>query len=340
MKTLVCQSPGQFEYRDQEIPTIANDHALIRIRRIGICGTDLHAFEGTQPYFNYPRVLGHELSGEIVDIRGAGSNLFTEGELVCVLPYFSCGSCVACRTGKTNCCVHMQVAGVHCDGGMAEYFAVPTSMLIEGRGLDADALALVEPFSIGLHAIQRSTIRAGEFVLVIGAGPIGIGVMLFAKLAGAHVIAMDVNHHRLQLATKIAGLSHAIHVTNSIDAIQSIRDITGTDLPTLLIDATGNQQAINNGLQYVAHGGRYVLVGLQKGDLIFNHPDFHRKEMSLMSSRNATRRDFESVIQCMIKGEIDLPTYITHRIGFDQLKMDFPSLLDPQNVVLKALVEF
>src|SRR5260221_7701277 len=166
MKTLVCIKPGEFEYREAEAPLARPGQSIIRIRRIGICGTDLHAYEGTQPYFEYPRILGHELAAEFIEGDAEG---FTPGELLTIIPYFYCGKCIACSNGKTNCCVNIKVCGVHVDGGMREYFKVPSYSLLHNEGLDADALALIEPLSIGAHAVRRSEIKPGEFALVIGA---------------------------------------------------------------------------------------------------------------------------------------------------------------------------
>jgi len=191
MKTLVCTEPGNFEYRTVREPALVPGHTIVKIKRIGICGTDLHAFEGTQPYFEYPRILGHELAGEIVEADGVTG--FNEGEAVTIIPYFNCGICIACRSDKPNCCVDLKVCGVHIDGGMAEYLSVPSYSLVHSNGLSFDELALVEPLAIGAHGVERAGIKKGEFALVTGAGPIGMGVMEFAQVAGAKVIAMDVN---------------------------------------------------------------------------------------------------------------------------------------------------
>src|SRR5690349_21486819 len=175
MKTLVCTKPGEFNYVDVEQPQARPGQSIIKIRRIGICGTDLHAYEGTQPYFEYPRILGHELAGDLVDLDQAPG--FAIGDAVTIIPYFSCGHCIACRNGKPNCCVSINVCGVHVDGGMVEYLSVPSSSLVHNGGLGHDQLALVEPLAIGAHAVRRAAVRPDEFVLVVGAGPIGLGVM-------------------------------------------------------------------------------------------------------------------------------------------------------------------
>jgi 2-desacetyl-2-hydroxyethyl bacteriochlorophyllide A dehydrogenase len=335
MKILVCTSPGNLEYKTSQKPVLAKGQAIIKIKRIGICGTDLHAFEGTQPYFEYPRILGHELSGELVEFDDAPG--FKAGEVVTFIPYFNCGTCIACRNGKSNCCTSLKVCGVHVDGGMAEYLSVPSYSLVHGDGLSVDELALVEPLAIGAHGIARAGIKPGEFVLIIGAGPIGLGAIEFARTAGAEVMVMDINQGRLDFCKKNLHAKHTINAA-APDGYGQLNEITGGDMPTVVIDATGSQKAINNAFQYLAHGGRFVLIGLQKGDISFSHPEFHKREATLMSSRNASRQDFEHVMDCMKKGLIDPKTYITHRVSFDEVKSNFESWLDPENRVIKAMV--
>ena len=336
MKTLVCTEPGNFEYSLRERPHVEEGRAIIRIRRIGICGTDLHAYGGTQPYFNYPRVLGHELAGELTDFDNAPA--FEIGETVSFIPYFNCGICIACRNGKPNCCANLKVCGVHVDGGMVEYLSVPSSSLLHGSGLDFDELALVEPLAIAAHGVSRAAIRKDEFVLVIGAGPIGLGTMAFAQIEAAKVTALDLNEQRLGFCKQKLNVAHTIN-PNATDVFEELKEITGGDMPTVIIDATGNLKAINNAFQYMAHGGRYILIGLQKEDISFSHPEFHKREATLMSSRNATRQDFDRVISCIKSGEIKPKDLITHRVHFDEVKKEFRNWLDPANGVIKATVE-
>ncbi|RVU23607.1 zinc-binding alcohol dehydrogenase family protein [Sandaracinomonas limnophila] len=336
MKTLVCTQPGQFDYTTTDYPQEKVGHSILRIKRVGICGTDLHAFEGTQPFFSYPRILGHELGAEIVQTDATDLSI---GEFVTVIPYLHCGHCIACSQGKTNCCSSLQVLGVHTDGGMREFVSVPNQYIVKGNGLNVDELALVEPLSIGAHGVKRAGIHKGEFVLVIGAGPIGLGVIEFAKIAGGQVIVMDVNENRLNFCRTNLQVEHVINPTKE-DALGRLKSITNQQMPTVVIDATGNLNAINGGLQFLAHSGRYVLVGLQKEAFSFSHPEFHKREATLMSSRNATRSDFEWVMDCMWKGLVNPATYITHRIHFDQIKDQFESFLNPENNVIKAIVKF
>ncbi len=335
MKALVCEEPGSFQYIKKEKPLLQTGHAILKIKRIGICGTDLHAFEGTQPFFNYPRILGHELAAEIVEIED--NNEFALGDKVTFSPYFYCGKCIACRNGLTNCCADIKVFGVHIDGGMSEYISVPIKYLIKGNDMSFEELALVEPLAIGAHGIRRAGVKPGEFVLVIGAGPIGLGVMEFAKIAGAHVIAMDINDQRLEFCKEKLSVACTINPAKE-DVMEQLRSITNNDMPTIVIDATGNLKAINNAFQYMAHGARYVLVGLQRNEIVISHPEFHKRESALMSSRNATAEDFNHVLTCMKNKLLDPATYITHRVLFDEVKDNFESWLDPKTGVIKAMV--
>ncbi|MXV49516.1 alcohol dehydrogenase catalytic domain-containing protein [Pedobacter sp. HMF7647] len=337
MKTLSCTTPGTLDYIGRKQPDLKKDHTILKIKRVGICGTDLHAFEGKQPFFEYPRVLGHELAGEIVEMDNAPG--FELGETVTIIPYFSCGNCISCRNGKPNCCVRIKVCGVHTDGGMAEYLSVPSNSLVHSQGLSLDELALVEPLAIGAHGISRTNLKPGEFILVVGAGPIGLGAMEFAKITGANVIALDVNESRLQFCKTTLGIDYTIDA-KSADISGQLANITNGDMPTVIIDATGSQAAINNSFQYMAHGARYLLIGLQKGDISFSHPEFHKREGTLMSSRNALRSDFDHVIASMKNNLVKPSTYITHKVSFDKAKDSFKGFLAPENNVIKAMISF
>jgi 2-desacetyl-2-hydroxyethyl bacteriochlorophyllide A dehydrogenase len=334
MQQLVCTEPGQFEYRTVPEPARSPDESIVRIRKIGVCGTDIHAFDGTQPYFSYPRVLGHELAVEFVE----GDARFKSGEHLTVMPYISCGKCIACRKGNTNCCVHIKVLGVHTDGGMTEYLSVPSYTLLKAEGLEDDELGLVEPLAIGAHGVSRASIQPGEHVLIIGAGPIGLGTMAFAKIAGGHVIAADVNEQRLAFCRDELHIPYTLNAKDA-DFMEYLKDITRGEMPTVVIDATGNLTAINNAFQYLAHTGRYILIGLQRGDILINHPEFHKREATLMSSRNATVKDFEYVIHCIREGELHPASFITSRLTFSEVAGLFQTTVsDPANI--KTMIGF
>lgn len=335
MNSLVCSKPGLFEYKRKDEPKSKPGHAILKIKRVGICGTDLHAYEGTQPFFNYPRILGHELAADLVETSANG---FTRGEAITIIPYFNCGHCIACRSGRPNCCETLQVCGVHVDGGMLEYLQVPEDALVHGDGLGYDELAMIEPFAIGAHGIRRASIIPGEFVLVVGAGPIGLAAMEFARIEGARVIAMDINESRLRFCRNTLKISHVVP-GGTPDVISELKEITNGDMPTVVIDATGNEKAISKGIDFLAHGGRYILIGLQKGNISIPHPEFHKREASLLGSRNATRQDFEEVIACIRDGKIIPRSFISHRVSFNEIKDAFDAWLDPANGAIKLMVE-
>lgn len=336
MKALVCTAPRKFDYISAEKPVLKSRHAVIKVKRVGICGTDLHAFEGTQPFFNYPRILGHELAGELTEFDDAPG--FKAGETVSFIPYLHCGSCIACRAGKTNCCSQLQVCGVHLDGGMVEYLSVPSALLLHGQGLSLDELTLVEPLAIGAHGVRRAAVQPGEYVLIIGAGPIGLATIEFAKIAGGEVIAMDINEKRLRFCREQLNVAYTVNASMK-NVTDQLREITRGDMPTVIIDATGSLSAINNAFQYMAHAGRYVLIGLQKAEISFSHPEFHKREGALMSSRNATRKDFEYVISALQRGDVRPGIFITHRVNFDQIADEFEGWLNPAQGVIKVMVE-
>jgi len=339
MKGIVCEEVGRLVLReDLPEPIMEKGHAIVRIRRIGICGTDLHAFRGKQPFFNYPRILGHELAGVIEQI-GENEQGLGVGDAVSVIPYMHCGNCSACRIGKTNCCQKMQVFGVHIDGGMRERVSIPVSHLIGTKGLTFDQAAMLEPLAIGAHGLRRSGLvkGSGETVLVVGAGPIGLGIMALARYAGARVIAMDINEERLAFCREWAGVEHTIiaggEVQRQLDEL-----IDGAGAP-IVIDATGSVQSMQQAFGYAAHGGSLVYVGLVKDDITFNDPHFHSRELTLLGSRNATPEDFAWVREALAAGVIDTGRYITHRAGFAEMIGEFESWLKPESGVIKAMVE-
>jgi 2-desacetyl-2-hydroxyethyl bacteriochlorophyllide A dehydrogenase len=330
MKQLLCEKPGSFVYRDVPDPTPSADHTILRVKHIGVCGTDIHAFAGNQPYFNYPRVLGHELSCEIVG--GDIPPLLQLGDTVTVIPYVHCGKCIACRRGATNCCAQLQVLGVHIDGGMQEYISVPKHLILAGDDLDARSLALVEPLAIGAHAVLRSGMQPGDHVLVCGAGPIGLGTMAFAKQLGGHVIAVDTN------AARLAFCRDSLHIPYTLqegteNIMEALQEITHGDMPTIVFDATGNLKAIESAFQYLAHTGKYVLIGLQKEAIAFSHPEFHKREATVMSSRNALKTDFQFVMQHLQAGHIDADAFVTSTLSFNEVASDFTATVsNPTNI--------
>ncbi|OXM86753.1 zinc-binding alcohol dehydrogenase family protein [Paenibacillus rigui] len=335
MRQIVCEQIEQFKLVETQEPTLTAGEAIVRIKRIGICGTDLHAYKGNQPFFSYPRVLGHELAGYVEQV-GEGVNDLQVGNQVSVIPYLHCGTCIACRNGKTNCCTAMRVLGVHEDGGMRELVSLPADYLIKTDGLTLDQSAMLEPLSIGAHAVRRSELRAGEIVLVIGAGPIGLGVMILAKQRGATVIAMDINDERLAFCLEWAGADHAIHALQQPQ--EQLAALTNGEMPTVVFDATGNGRSMTDSFGLVAHGGKLIYVGLVKADITFHDPEFHKRELTLMGSRNATTEDFNTVRAALESGSIDIERFITHRASFEGMIEQFETWLKPESKVIKAIV--
>jgi 2-desacetyl-2-hydroxyethyl bacteriochlorophyllide A dehydrogenase len=338
MQTIILDQPGEFRLTNTAAPQAPGPgEALVRVHRVGICGTDLHAFRGTQPFFSYPRILGHELGVEVLAIDPAAhATTIALGDRCSVEPYLHCGTCGACRRGRQNCCIQLQVLGVHIDGGMREYISVPIAKLHRSESLSYEQLALVETLAIGAHAVQRAQIEPGEWALVIGAGPIGLTAMLFAQLAGARVIALDVNAERLAFC-RVRGL--AAHTIDGRDnPLQALQELTGGELATAVFDATGNLAAMARAFDYLAHAGRLTFVGLAQGDVSFHDPFFHRREITLLASRNALPTDFTRIIGQIEAGAIDTQPWITHQADGATMIDTFATWLLPETGVIKAML--
>ncbi len=335
MLQIVLEQPGRFVATDGPEPTLAPGDALVRIHRVGICGTDLHAFAGKQPFFHYPRILGHELGVEILD-PGSDPRGLKPGDRCSVEPYLNCGVCIACRRGKPNCCTSLNVIGVHSDGGMRPRIAIPACKLHRSSILNYDQLALVETLGIGAHAVERAEIRPDDFILVIGAGPIGLSVIQFALVTGATLAVLDVSESRLAFCHKQLGVKHTI---SSCDIPAQLRAIGHGELPTIIIDATGNADSMRATFEFAAHGGRIVFVGLFQGDVTFNDPNFHRRELTLCASRNATPQTFAEIVRLVETGRIDTNPWITHRFPLAETPIIFPTQIAGNSAVIKAIVE-
>ena len=335
MLQISLERPGNFKAKTGCIPAISCGQALVRVHRIGICGTDIHAFAGRQPFFDYPRILGHELGVEVID-PGDEPNGLRAGDRCAVEPYLTCGRCVACRRGKTNCCTELKCLGVHTDGGMRPYLALPTRKLHRSATLGYESLALIETLGIGAHAVERAEIQPDDFILVIGAGPIGLSVVQFARLSGATLAVMDVNAMRLEFVRTHLGVSHTLQAPS--DPVAALRAIGGGDLPTIVIDATGNARSMAATFELTAHGGRIVFVGLVQGDITFSDPNLHRRELTLCASRNATAATFRTIIDLVESGRIDVTPWITHRFHLEETPTFFPAEIAGNPRVVKAMI--
>ena len=335
MKTVILKQPGALVLTETPEPTApGTGEVLVCVHRIGFCGTDYHAFHGRQPFFTYPRLLGHELGLEVLAV-GDGVTNVTVGDKCSLQPYVHCGTCHPCRKGATNCCANIRVIGVHADGGMRERLIVPADKLHPSKTLSYDALALVETLAIGAHAIERAAVQQGETVVVIGAGPIGLSTIQFALLRGARVIVIDRAASRLEACRRLYPSIIALDPLNSF--VEQLSALTDGDLADAVVDATGNLVSMGASLEYVGSTGRLVYVGLAQGDVTFNDPLFHRREMTLLGSRNALPRNFAEIIACMEKGSIDPLAWITHRCSLSEIPEKLPAWSEPSAGVIKGV---
>lgn len=335
MLTVICQTPRELRAEERPRPTPGPDEVLLRVKRVGVCGTDLHIFTGDQPYLAYPRVMGHELSG-IVESAPAQSGL-RAGDAAFVMPYLSCGRCIACRQGKTNCCVNIQVLGVHRDGAFTEYLCVPAAFVHKAEGVSLDQAAMVEFLSIGAHAVRRGTVHAGQRVLVVGAGPIGMAAAIFSRQQGAAVTTLDTRRDRLDFCERHLRVDSTVQIGEDDEARLSA--LTGGEFFDVVFDATGNARAMERGFKFVAHGGTYVMVSVVRDAITFSDPEFHKRETTLLGSRNATMHDFETVLAAMRAGDVPTEALNTHRMPLSRVPDEFATLLDPSQGVVKAIVE-
>lgn len=337
MKALLLKNPGQFERIDIPEPSSPGPgEAVVRVHRVGICGTDLSGYLGKMPFFSYPRIPGHELGVEVVAV-GAGVTNVKPGDRCSVEPYMNCGTCHACKKGASNCCANLKVLGVMTDGGLRDRFVLPARKLHPSSKLSFEQLALVETLAIGCHAVNRSALTAGENCLVIGAGPIGLASIVFAKLTGAKVIALDVNPQRLEFCKQKMGVDETIVLSDRV--MDDLRAVTDGALPDVVIDATGHNGSMSNAFGYIAPTGRLVYVGITTKEVTFHHPTFHRPEGTLLCSRNALPGDFTRIIGLIETGKIDTTPWVTHRTKFDQMPDVFESYTKPETGVIKAVVE-
>jgi len=337
MKALLLEEPKRFRQIETDAPgSPGPGDALVRVHRIGICGTDLSGYLGKMPFFSYPRIPGHELGVEVVEV-GEGVTNVRAGDRCSVEPYINDPNSYASRRGRPNCCERLEVLGVHRDGGMRPYFLLPARKLHVSRSLAFDQLALVETLAIGCHAVDRATIAPDESCLVIGAGPIGLATLEFVKLTGARTIVLDVNDARLAFCRESMGVADTLKPSDRLEA--DLRDLTDGHLPDAVIDATGSHASMSNAFGLIAPGGRLVYVGITTEEVKFRHPVFHRPEGTLLCSRNALPGDFDRIIGLIEAGTIDTKPWITHRSSFEGLPEVFASYTRPETGVIKAVVE-
>lgn len=312
MKALMIEAPGSAAVVDRPEPSAGRGEALVRVARAGLCGTDLSTFLGKNPLVTYPRVIGHEIAGIVVS-AGQGATI-REGTPVAISPYKNCGTCVACLRGRPNACRNNQTLGVQREGALTELVAVPIERLYTSASLDMDRLALVEPFSIGMHAVRRGRIAANDTVLVIGCGGVGAGAVAAASSRGARVLAVDLDNGKLQLA-KAFGASDACDSANPRIA-QWLADQTNGEGPDVVIEAVGSATTYRFAIDVVASCGRVVCLGWVKGDVAIEARHVVAKEMDILGARNATD-EFADVIALFESRAIDPLQVVTHRVTLD-----------------------
>ncbi|GHA31637.1 dehydrogenase [Devosia pacifica] len=331
MRAVSCNAPGELAIIDVPEPALEQGKVLLAITHIGICGTDYHIYEGKHPFLAYPRILGHELSATVLDANG--SDTLAKGDTVTINPYLPCYACPACLEGRTNCCEHLSVLGVHSDGGMTERLALPEANCYKAEGLSPRDAAMVEFLAIGAHAVRRTGLKGGERVLVVGGGPIGLGVAIFARVAGADVSVLDA------AADKRAAAEEFGFAAFGLDDLESeafaARRRTGFDA---VLDATGSIAAMNRSFLHVRNGGDYTLVGVINDDLVLSDSEVHRRELTIRASRNATREDFEHVMAAMRRGEVPTERIATHSTGLDQVPADLARWATQREGLIKAII--
>lgn len=339
MKAIQLEKPQSFRPIEiAEPPSPDAGEALVRIHRIGICGTDISGYLGKMPFFSYPRIPGHELGVEVL-ATGDGVSNVKPGDHCSVEPYMNCGRCFSCRKGATNCCENLKVLGVMMDGGMTERMVLPARKLHPANQLTLEQCALVETLAIGCHAVNRGNPQPVENVLVIGAGPIGLSVIEFAKLSGAKTIVMDLNEQRLEFVRTKMGVASTILSKGDGAELEALKQLTDGALAQVVIDATGSNKSMANALQYCGFTGRLVYVGITQAEVAFPHaPVMHRRELTLMASRNALPPDFARIIKLIEEGKIDTRPWITHHATFGDLIEKFPSYTKLETGVIKAVV--
>ncbi len=330
MRAISCVAPNQLALVEAPRPELKDGWVRVAIRHVGICGTDYHIFEGNFPYFEYPRIIGHELSGTVIDPNGA---TFQAGDPVVINPYVNCGTCPACLEGRPNCCETLKVIGVHADGGMADEIVIPAQNLYPADGISLRDAAMVEFLAIGAHAIRRSEVKAGQRALVVGSGPIGLGVAFMAKIAGASVTVVDAAPDKIK-ATRALGFPTFAPDQLEGDEFMAIKK-SGFDA---VYDSTGSIRAMNASIFHARNGGTYTLVGVIKGDLVFPDSEVHRRELTIRASRNALKADFEAVMDAIRSGGIPTDKLATHSTSIERVPVDMPVWAHDRSGLIKAIV--
>ena len=338
MKAITIVKPGLVEIREVEKPVPGKGEALLRPLYGGICGSDLNSYRGNNAYMAYPRVPGHEFSCEIVEI-GENDRGFKVGDIVTANPYFNCGKCYSCQRGLVNACMSNQTMGVQREGGFSEYMVMPVSRLIDGKGLDAKTLALIEPFCIGYHGIQRAGVKDGDRVLVVGAGTIGVLAAIAAKSRGAKVWICDVAPKKLEYALRF-GLDGTI-LNDGPEALgKAVDHITDGNGFDVTVECVGLPSTLQNCLDAACFGGRVAVIGVGKHNIDLDFTIIQKKELNIFGSRNALTRDFEALIDTVKAQNLKLDDVVTNVYDFQDAAKAFEDFHQNAGSMLKVMIKF
>ena len=316
MKAVSLDEPLKIRMKDMPVPTRKCGEALIRVRAAGICGSDIGAYRGTNPLVSYPRIIGHEIAGEIVEID-ANSMGLKAGDHVIFDPYLYCGNCYPCSIKRTNCCENLKVIGVHVDGGMQEYVAYPSEMLVTvPQNIPWELVPLAEPVTIALHAIHRTRLKAGEHIAINGAGAIGLLIALCAPIYGAVPVLVDLIDERLEFA-KSLGVIHTINPLKQ-NLLETLREITSGRMAEVVVEASGAGQAIRNTLDMASFAGRIALTGWPKNETPLPTDMITKKELDIRGSRTSAG-EFEEAIELISSGKVNVRAVLSKTIKLDEI---------------------
>lgn len=336
MKAIVIPNPNEIEIREIDMPQVKEGEALLKVRYVGICGADVASFTGNQPFTTYPRIPGHEFSAEIVEIPENDKGL-KAGDIVTCNPYFNCGGCYSCERGFVNCCTDNQTMGVQRDGAFCEYISMPVERIYAGKGLSAEELALIEPFSISQHAISRCEIKENDNVLVIGAGPIGLFALLAAKAKCKNVVVADILDNRLELA-KEYGATEVIN-TKKQSLEEFTNEFTGGKGFDVCIEACGAPETFLGCIDSCAFAGNIVLIGNGKRETSFVHSILLKKELNVYGSRNALKDDFINNIDLVANGKADVMKMVSRVYDMENALDAFKALANNDGTLAKILTK-
>ena len=336
MKAIKIIEPFKVEIDDIPMPEVKEGEALLKIKYCGICGADVASYTGNQPFTTYPRIPGHEFSAEIVEIPENDRGL-KAGDIVTCNPYFNCGECYSCRRGIVNACTDNQTMGVQRDGSFCEYVAMPVERIIDGRGLSAKELALIEPFSISCHALSRAEIKKGDNLLIVGAGPIGLFALIKAKSMGARVMIADLLDSRLALAEKY-GADRIVNTKNE-DIVKASEEFTNGDMFDVCVEACGLSVTFLNCIDCAATGANIILIGNGKRETTFLHSILLKKELNVFGSRNAFTKDFVELIDLVKEGKADVLKMVSGVYDMDDAQTAFEKLANNDGSLAKLLIK-